>query len=190
MEGEDALHSRRLESNDTLLFCSSSSDSSFAFIHQMHSVCTIEFPKHCRSRVTTTLVIGMIGNVLEMPCWDHQREICTKAIMEVAICIPSEEEAFHKEEEVGPAALETMTKEEAVDEGITMVDGSKGEEEEDRFEEAGVATVDGEEEEGTKYEVATEPISLQNGPIVDEKSTYCNEEVGELIGELDSESRK
>jgi hypothetical protein len=30
--------------------------------------------------------------------------------------------------------------------------------------------VDGEEEEGTKDEVA-EPISLQNGPIVDEKST-------------------
>ena len=182
----------------TLLFCSSSSDSSFAFIHQMHSVCTIEFPKHCRSRVTTTLVIGMIGNVLEMPCWDHQREICTKAIMEVAICIPSEEEAFHKEEEVGPAALETMTKEEAVDEGITMVDGSKGEEEEDRFEEAGVATVDGEEEEeeeeeGTKDGVATEPISLQNvrtGPIFDDKSTYCNEEVGKLIDDLESETRK
>lgn len=137
------------------------------------------------------LVIGMIGKVLEMPWWDHQREIFTKVVMEEAICRPSEEEAFNKEvEEVGPVALENMTKEEVVDEGITMVDGSKGEEEEDRFEEAGVATVDGEEEEGTKYEVATEPISLQNGPIVDEKSTYCNEEVGELIGELDSESRK
>jgi hypothetical protein len=31
--------------------------------------------------VTTTLVIGMIGNVLEMPWWDHQRELCTKAVM-------------------------------------------------------------------------------------------------------------
>ena len=146
------------------------------------------------------LVIGMIGKVLEMPWWDHQREICTKVVMEEAICRPSEEEeAFNKEaEEVGPVALETMTKEEAVDEGITMVDGSKGEEEEDRFEEAGVATVDGEEEEeeeeeGTKDGVATEPISLQNvrtGPIFDDKSTYCNEEVGKLIDDLESETRK
>lgn len=60
------------------------------------------------------------------------------------------QEDIHREA-VGPAALETLIKEEvAAEECTTMVDGSKGEEGEDRFEAVEVVKVDGQEEDVTK----------------------------------------
>jgi len=71
------------------------------------------------------------------------------------------EEDIHREE-VGPVALETLIKEEVVaEECTTAVDGSKGEEGEDRFEEAEVVKVDGQEEGVTNDDtVVLDLISL------------------------------
>lgn len=88
-----------------------------------------------------------------MQWWDHQRELYTKVVIEEEeICKEWEADEAFRRVEVGPVALKPLIKEEVVvevEEGTTMVDVSRVEEGENRFEEAGMVMVDGEEEDGT-----------------------------------------
>jgi hypothetical protein len=96
------------------------------------------------------LAIGTTGNVL-IQWWDLRRDLCTMVVMEEEVIYKEweEEAAFHKEE-VGPVALKTSSMEEEEVVGTTMVEVSRVEEGEDRFGEAEVVMVGGEEEGGTR----------------------------------------